>query len=323
MKAIVYTKYGAPEVLQLTEVEKPSPKDNEVLIKMFATTVTSGDCRMRRADPFLVRLIGGFFKPKNTILGVDMAGEIDEVGSAVTKFKKGDPVFGSSYPNFGCYAEYNCVPDNSVLIIKPTNITYEEAAAIFFGAHTALHFLRKGNVQSGQKVLIYGASGSIGTYAIQLAKYFGAEVTGVCSTSNMEMVRSLGADNVIDDTKEDFTKNGEIYDIIFDTIGKSPFSDAIRSLDKKGCFLRAVHMSMKPILIGLWTTMTSSKKIIAGVAEEKVEDLIFIKKLIEEGNLKPVIDRRYPLEQTAEAHRYVDKGHKKGNVVITMGNNYN
>ena len=318
MKAIVYTKYGAPEVLQLTEVEKPLPKENEVLIKMFATTVTSGDCRMRRADPFLVRLIGGFFKPKKTILGVDMAGEIDEVGSAVTKFKKGDQVFGSSYPNFGCYAEYNCVPENSVLAIKPTNISYEEAAAIFFGAHTALHFLRKGNIKSGQKVLIYGASGSIGTYAIQLAKYFGAEVTGVCSTSNLEMVRSLGADNVIDYTKEDFTKNGEIYDIIFDTIGKSPFSDAIRSLDEKGYFLRAVHMSMKPILLGLWTTITSSKKIIAGVAEEKVEDLIFLKKLIEEGKLKPVIDRTYRLEQAAEAHRYVDKGHKKGNVVLTL-----
>ena len=239
MKAIVYTKYGAPEVLQLTEVEKPLPKDNEVLIKMFATTVTSGDCRMRRADPFLVRLIGGFFKPKKTILGVDMAGEIDEVGSAVTKFKKGDQVFGSSYPNFGCYAEYNCVPENSVLAIKPTNISYEEAAAIFFGAHTALHFLRKGNIKSGQKVLIYGASGSIGTYAIQLAKYFGAEVTGVCSTSNLEMVRSLGADNVIDYTKEDFTQNGEIYDIIFDTIGKIPFAGAVRSLHKKGYFLRA------------------------------------------------------------------------------------
>ena len=318
MKAIVYTKYGAPEVLQLTEVEKPSPKDNEVLIKMFATTVTSGDCRMRRADPFLVRLIGGFFKPKKSILGVDMAGEIEEVGSTVTKFKKGDPVFGSSYPNFGCYAEYNCVPENSVLAIKPSSITYEEAAAVFFGAHTALHFLRKGNIQSGQKVLIYGASGSIGTYAIQLSKYFGAEVTGVCSTSNLEMVRSLGADNVIDYTKDDFTKNGEIYHIIFDTVGKSPFSDAIRSLDKKGYFLRAVHMSMKPILIGLWTTMTSSKKIIAGVAEEKVEDLIFLKKLVEEGNLKPVIDRTYPLGQAAEAHRYVDKGHKKGNVVLTI-----
>ena len=318
MKAIVYTKYGAPEVLQLKEVEKPSPKDNEVLIKMFATTVSSGDARMRRADPFLVRLIGGFFKPKKPILGVDLAGEISEIGSAVTKFKKGDRVFGSSYPNFGCYAEYNCMTENGVLAIKPDNMIYEEAAAVFFGAHTALHFLRKGNIQRGQKVMIYGASGSLGTYAVQLAKYYGAKVTGVCSTTNLALVNSLGADTSIDYTKEDFTKNGEIYDIIFDTTGKIPFAGAVRSLHKKGCLLRAVHMSLKPILLGLWTTITSNKKIIAGVAEEKVEDLIFLKKLIEEGKLKPIIDRTYPLEQVAEAHRYVDKGHKKGNVVLTI-----
>ena len=318
MKAIVYSKYGAPDVLKLKEVAKPTPKENEVLIKMFATTVSSGDARMRRADPFLVRLIGGFFKPKKPILGVDLAGEIAAIGSAVKKFKKGDQVFGSSYPNFGCYTEYNCMSENGVLAIKPTNMTYEEAAAVFFGAHTALHFLRKGNIQRGHKVLIYGASGSLGTYAVQLAKYFGAEVTGVCSTTNLALVNSLGADTAIDYTKEDFTQNGEIYDIIFDTIGKSPFAGAVRSLHKKGYFLRAVHMSLKPILLGLWTTITSNKKIIAGVAEEKVEDLIFLKKLIEEGKLKPVIDRIYPLEQTAEAHRYVDKGHKKGNVVITI-----
>ena len=318
MKAIVYTKYGAPEVLQLKEVEKPSLKENEVLIKMFATTVSSGDARMRRADPFLVRLIGGFFKPKKPILGVDLAGEIAAIGSAVTKFKKGDQVFGSRYPNFGCYAEYNCMPENGVLAIKPANMTYEEAAAVFFGAHTALHFLRKGNIQRGHKVLIYGASGSLGTYAVQLAKYFGAEVTGVCSSTNLALVNSLGADTAIDYTKEDFTQNGEIYDIIFDTIGKSPFVGSVRSLHKKGYFLRAVHMSLKPILLGLWTTITSNKKIIAGVAEEKVEDLIFLKKLIEEGKLKPIIDRTYPLEQAAEAHRYVDKGHKKGNVVLTL-----
>jgi len=325
MKAIVYTKYGAVEELKLKEVTKPTPNDNEVLIKMFATTVSSGDARMRRADPFLVRLIGGFFKPNKPILGVDIAGKIEEVGSAVTLFKKGDEVFGSSYPNFGCYAEYNCVPEKGVLAIKPNNLNYEEAAAVFFGAHTALHFLRKGNIESGlgyksdrQKVLIYGASGSLGTYAVQLAKYFGAEVTGVCSTANLTLVKSLGANTVIDYTKEDFTKNGEIYDIIFDTIGKSPFAGAVRSLHKNGYFLRAVHMSLKPILLGLWTTITSNKKIIAGVAEEKVEDLIFLKKLIEEGKLKPIIDRTYPLEETAEAHRYVDKGHKKGNVVLTI-----
>jgi len=321
MKAIVYEKYGPPEVLKLKEVEKPIPKYNEVLIKTFATTVTSGDVRLRKADPFIARFITGLIKPKNTILGVDIAGEIETVGKDVKLFKKGDQVFGSSYPDCGAYAEYKRLPEDGVLATKPANLTYEEAAAVFFGGHTALHFLRKGNIQSGQKVLIYGASGALGTYGVQLAKYFGAVVTGVCSTSNLDLVKSLGADSAIDYTKEDFTKRGETYDIIFDTVGKSPFSGSVRSLKKKGFYLRAVHMSLSPIVKGLWTTITSSKKVIGGVAAEHKEDLVFLKELVEAGKIKPVIDRRYPLEQIAEAHRYVEKGHKKGNVVITLEHN--
>ena len=319
MKAIVCTKYGSPDVLQLKQVVKPTPKDNEVLIKIYATTVTSGDCRMRKADPFAVRFINGLTRPKKiTILGNELAGKIEAVGNNVKLFKTGDKIFGQTGMQLGANAEYICLPEDGAVAIKPVNLTYEEAASIPFGGSTALHFLRKGNIGSMQKVLIYGASGSLGTAAVQLAKYFGAEVTGICSTANVEVVKSLGADTVIDYTKEDFIKNSQSYDIIFDTTGKSPFSGCVKSLKQKGVYLRAVHMTLSPIIHGLWTSMTSSKKVVGGVATGRKENLVFLKELIEAGKLKPVIDRRYPIEQIAEAHRYVDKGHKKGNVVITV-----
>jgi NADPH:quinone reductase-like Zn-dependent oxidoreductase len=319
MKAIVYARYGAPEVLRLNEVEKPVPKDNEILIKVYATTVTSGDARLRRADPFVVRFFNGLTGPKKiTILGNELSGKIEAIGKDVKLFKTGDNVFGQTGMSLGANAEYKCLPEDGSLAIKPANITYEEAASIPFGASTSLHFLRKANITKGQKVLIYGASGSLGTAAIQLAKYFGAEVTGLCSTANLELVKSLGADKVIDYTKEDFSKNGKTYDIIFDTIGLSPFSGCIKVLNEKGVYLRAVHMTLPPIVRGLLTSLLSSKKVIGGVAAESKENMVLLKTLIEEGKLKPVIDRVYSFEQTAEAHRYVDAGHKKGNVVISV-----
>jgi NADPH:quinone reductase-like Zn-dependent oxidoreductase len=319
MKAIVCTKYGTPDVLQLKEVGKPTPTDNEILVRIYSTSVNSGDVRIRKADPFAVRLFFGLFRPKIGILGTVFAGEIEAVGKDVNRFKVCDQVFGSTGMSFGAYAEYICLPEEGAVALKPANMTYEEAAAIPFGATTSSIFLRdKGNIQSGQKVLIYGASGALGTAAVQLAKYFGAEVTGVCSTTNLELVKSLGADKVIDYTQEDFTKSGETYDIVFDTIGKSPFSGCLRSLKEKGVYLKAVHMDLLPILRGLWTSMTSTKKVIGAIAIPRKEDLIFLKDLIEAGKMKSVIDRSYPLEQIAEAHSYVEKGHKKGNVIITV-----
>jgi len=323
MKAIVYTKYGPPNVLQLTEVEKPTPKDNEVLVKIHATTVTATECTFRKGEPFFSRLFTGLMKPKITTLGEELAGEIEAVGKDVKLFKKGDQIFGTAGPGFGANAEYICIPEDEVLTIKPTNVTYEEAASSVDGFLTALPFLRdKGNIQSGQKVLINGASGSVGAAAVQIAKYFGAEVTGVCSTTNLEMVKSLGADKVIDYTTEDFTKSGETYDIIFDTVGKTSFSNCKSSLKQTGIFLEAgIGLTILPQV--LWTSMIGGKKAMIAAtglrpASERAKDLIFLNELMEAGKIKPVIDRIYPLEQIAEAHRYVDKGHKKGNVVITI-----
>jgi NADPH:quinone reductase-like Zn-dependent oxidoreductase len=325
MKAIICTKYGPPEVLQLKEVAKPVPKDNEVLVKVHATTVSAADLRIRgfNVPPSFwlpARLTLGLKKPKQAILGADLAGEIEQVGKDVKRFKKGDGVFAYTEQLGGAYAEYICLPEDGCLALKPVNITYEEAAAVPFGGNTALHFLKKAKIRKGQKVLIYGASGAVGTSAVQLAKYFGAEVTGVCSSANLELVKSLGADNVIDYTREDFTKNGKTYDVIFDAVGKSSFSGCMRSLKKEGVYLQAVALPPLAIRMRL-TSMTSSKTLIGGTALPETENLIFLKELIESGKLKPVIDRRYPLEQIVQAHRYADMGHKKGNVVITVTQN--
>ena len=322
MKAIVYQEYGSPDVLQLKEVEKPTPKDNEVLVKAHAASVNYADWAFVRGKPFLVRLMGaGLLKPKNTILGADIAGRVEAVGRNVKQFQPGDEVFGDiSECGFGGFAEYVSVPENA-LALKPTNMTFEEAAAVPQAATTALQGLRdKEQIQPGQKILINGASGGIGTFAVQIAKSFGAEVTGVCSTTNLELVKSLGADKVIDYTQEDFTKSGQTYDVIFDPVNKSSFSRCKSSLKQRGVYL-ATYPSLAIILQMLWTSMIGSKKAIFAVGPEKAEDLIFLKELIEAGKIKSVIDRRYPLEQTAEAHRYVDKGHKKGNVVITVEHN--
>jgi len=322
MKAVVYEKYGPPEVLQLKEVEKPTPKDNEVLIKTHATTVTSADWRVRSLTVpagfgLMMRLVFGVSRPKQPILGSELAGVVELVGKDVRKFKDGDPVFAFSDVAMGCYAEYKCMPEDGAVVPKPSSLTFEEAAALSFGGTTALDFLRRGKLQSGESVLVNGASGAVGTAAVQLARYFGAIVTGVCSTANMELVKSLGASHVIDYTHEDFTQNGETYDVIVDTVGNAPFSRSKDSL-KDGGRLLMVLAGLSEMLQAPWVSMTSSKKVIAGPTTVLVEDLRFLAGLAEAGEFKPVIDRRYPFEQIAEAHRYVDTGRKKGNVVLTL-----
>lgn len=330
MKAIVYEEYGPPDVLQLKEVEKPAPKDNEILIRIYATPVNYGDTSARNFReisprkfnmPFIfwlpARIAFGVYKPKINILGSEFAGKIESVGKGVKLFKAGDQVFGYRGMSMGANAEYLCMPEDGLVALKPTNMTYEEAAAVPYGALTALNLLRNVNIQRGQKILIHGASGGIGSAAIQLAKYYGAEVTAVCGTPRLEFVKALGADKVIDYTKEDFTQNGETYDLIFDILGKSSFARCKSSLNQNGRYLLA-SFKMKQLFQMLWTSKIGGKKVICALSSEKIEDLLFIKKLVEAEKIKSIIDRRYPLEQTAEAHRYIETGHKKGNVIITI-----
>ena len=326
MKAVVYTQYGSPDVLALKEVAKPTPKENEVLIRIRATTVTAVDSIFRQGNEWAARIVTGFSKPKNPILGAELAGEIEAVGTAVRQFKKGDAVFAATKTGFEAYAEYVCLPEDGVVVTKPANMSYEEAAAVPAGALTALPFLRdNGNIQSGQKVLINGASGSVGSYAVQLAKYYGAEVTGVCSGANVELVKSLGADQVIDYTQEDFSQRGETYDIIFDAVGKSSFARCKNVLKQDGVYLSAV-LTLRLLLQMLWTSVVGGKKAMIAFTglrptHEQRKDLHFLKGLIEAGELKSIIDKTYAIEHIVEAHRYVDKGHKKGNVVVRLANN--
>jgi NADPH:quinone reductase-like Zn-dependent oxidoreductase len=323
MKAILWTAYGPPDVLRLGEVVKPVPREDEVLIHIHATTAFQGDCEMRRLKlPFRLglplRIYNGFLKPKRIrILGQELAGEVEAIGSGVQKFKPGDQVFGTTGFLLGSYAEYTCLPEAGGLAIKPVNMTYEQAAAVPVGGLEALYFLKQADIKSGQKVLINGAGGSIGTFAVQLAKVYGAEVTAVDSAGKLDMLRSIGADHVIDYTREDFTKGGQVYDVIYDVVGRSPFSRSMRSIREGGIYLLG-NAGLTQTIRGSSASRAGRRKVIMGTSSQKAEDLLALKGLIEAGRIKTVIDRIYPLEQMAEAHAYVDTGQKKGNVVITI-----
>lgn len=322
MKAVICPKYGPPEVLQIKELEKPVPRDDEVLVKIRATTVTIADFRIRSFTiPAVVwlpaRIVLGLRKPRKPVLGTELAGEVEAVGKAVKRFKIGDPVFAATLKDLGAYAEYKCLPEKGVLALKPANISWEEAAAIPIGGRTALHYLRKGKIKRGQKVLIYGASGSVGTYAVQLAKYFGAEVTGVCSSTNVGMVKFLGADKVIDYTEDEWRQKLELYDMIFLAVDKLPFEYCNSVLKEQGVYVN-VTVPVKSLPM-LWTSLRSKKRFLMGEdPAESAEDLSFLKGLVEKGILRPVMDKSYPLDEIVEAHRYVSKGHKKGNVAIKV-----
>lgn len=324
MKAAVYSRYGPPDVLRIEDVETPVPKDNEVLVRTHAATVCAADWRFRKAEPFFIRFMNGLWRPKKIrVLGIEFAGTVQSVGTAATRFSAGDQVFGATGFTFGAHAEYVCVPEDALVATKPDNMTFEEAAAVMFGAVSALYFLRKTEVHAGQNVLIYGASGSVGVFAVQLAKHLGARVTGVCSTANLELVKSLGADEVIDYTKDDFSKAGRVYDVVLDTVGKSGFSRSLKAL-KRGGFYALVAASggvwsmIGVILRGRWSSITGAARVIGGVARAAPGDQLFLKALIEAGQLRTVIDRRYPLAQIAEAHRHAEAGHKRGHVVIVL-----
>jgi NADPH:quinone reductase-like Zn-dependent oxidoreductase len=319
MKAVVYTSYGSPDVLQLQDIDKPVPQDHDVLIKVHATTVNRTDCGFRKPEPFFIRVFTGLIRPKRKVLGRELAGEIESVGTAVTSFKAGDQVFGLTGSRFGAHAQFVIVPEDRPIVRKPANLTYDESACIADGAMLALGCLRKGGIGQGKTILIYGASGSIGTAAVQLAKYFGADITAVCGTRNVELVRSLGADEVIDYTRVDFTSTGRTYDIVFDAVGKSTFRRCRSLLKPQGVYIATDlgFLYQNPFFV-VWTSKIGTRKAILPIPNERKEDIEFFKQLIEDGHLRPVIDRRYPLEEIADAYRYVETGHKTGNVVITV-----
>ena len=324
MKAAVYTRYGPPDVLEIKDVATPVPRENEVLVRVHATTVCAADWRLRKADPFFTRVMTGLRRPtKIPILGAEFSGRVASVGQAVTRFRAGDEVFGSTGFKFGAHAEYVCLPEDGLLALKPVGMTLEESAAVLFGGVSALHFLRKAKIQAGQRVLVYGASGSVGVFAVQLAKHFGAHVTGVCSTANLDLVKSLGADEVVDYTREDFSRAGRVYDIVLDTVGKSGFSRSLKSLKRGGAYVMVGGSGrladiLGDTLRGLWASLTGAARVVSGVARATAEDQAFLKGLIEAGKLRTVIERRYSLDQIAEAHRHAEAGHKKGHVVILL-----